>query len=128
MRMNFGEVLTIEDLGNHSAATVIELGILLAGTVNVTPDLKRKHFYEIEDERTVYYIHVSPATGTIFFLATWENLRASSFPTHQRHTTHAQSPTQSRTPKTPPESGIVNTEALLTQSLATHQERAMSIK
>jgi hypothetical protein len=44
--MNFGEVLTIEDLGNHAAAAVIGLGILLAGPVNVTPDLKRKGFYE----------------------------------------------------------------------------------
>jgi hypothetical protein len=70
--MNFGEVLTIEDLGNHSAATVIELGILLAGTVNVTPDLKRKNFYEVEDGSTVYNIHVSPVSGTIFFLAAWE--------------------------------------------------------
>jgi hypothetical protein len=77
MRMNFGEVLWIEDLGNHSAAAVIDLAILLAGTVNVTPDLKRKGFYEVEDGSTVYYIHVSPASGTIFFLATWENLVTS---------------------------------------------------
>jgi len=77
MRMNFGEVLKIEDLGNHSVATVIELGILLAGTVNVTPDPKRKGFYEIEDGSTVYYFHVSPASGKIFLLATWENLAAS---------------------------------------------------
>jgi hypothetical protein len=76
MRMNFGEVLTIEDLGSHSAATVVELGILLAGPVNVTPDLKRKGFYEIEDGSNVYYIHVSPVSGMIFFLATWEKLIA----------------------------------------------------
>jgi hypothetical protein len=76
MRMNFGEVLKIEDLGNHSAATVISLGILLAGTVNITPDLKRKGFYEVEDGSTVYYIHVSPASGNIFLLATWEKLAA----------------------------------------------------
>jgi hypothetical protein len=80
MRMNFGEVLTIEDLGNHSAATVVSLGILLAGTVKVTPDTKRKHFYEFEAGGTVYYIHVSPVTGTIFLLATWENLAASGKP------------------------------------------------
>jgi len=76
MRMNFGEVLKIEDLGNHSAATVISLGILLADTVNVTPDSKRKGFYEVENGSTVYYIHVSPVSGTIFFLATWEKLPA----------------------------------------------------
>jgi hypothetical protein len=77
MRLNFGEVLMIEDLGNHSAATVIGLGILLAGTVNVTPDPKRKDSYEVEDGSTVYYIHVSPVSGTIFFLAEWEKLTES---------------------------------------------------
>jgi hypothetical protein len=80
--MNFGEVLTIEDLGNHSAATVIGLAILLAGTANVTPDPKRRYFYEIEDGRTVYFIHVSPVSGTIFFLAAWENLAASQAELH----------------------------------------------
>ena len=74
MRMNFGEVLTIEDLGENSAATVIGLGILLAGTLNVTPDPKRKNFYGVEDGSTVYYIHMSPVSGTIFLLATWETL------------------------------------------------------
>jgi hypothetical protein len=83
MRMNFGEVLTIEDLGNHSAATVIELGILLAGTVNITPDPKRKGFYEVEDRSTVYYIHVSPVSGTIFFLATWKKLTAPQAQAHR---------------------------------------------
>ena len=76
MRTNFGEVLKIEDLGNHSAATVISLAILLAGTVNVTPDSKREGFYEIENGSTVYYIHVSPVSGAIFFLAAWGNLAA----------------------------------------------------
>jgi hypothetical protein len=82
MRMNFGEVLTIEDLGNHSAAAVIGLGILLAGAVNVTPDLKRKNFYEVEDRSTVYYIHVSPVSGTVFFIATWEKPAAPRAQVH----------------------------------------------
>jgi hypothetical protein len=60
MRMNFGEVLNVQALDNHSVATVVELGILLAGSIDVTPDPKRKHFYEIEDGRTVYYVYVSP--------------------------------------------------------------------
>ena len=78
MQMNFGQVLVIEDLGNHSAATVISLGLLLVGTARVTPDAKRDDFYEIEDEGTVYYIHRSPVSGTIFLLATWENTAALS--------------------------------------------------
>lgn len=74
MRMNFTEVLAIEALGNHSAATAIDPGILPADTVNVTPGSKRKNSYEVEDGSTVYYILVSPFSGTIFFLAAWEKL------------------------------------------------------
>lgn len=76
MRMNFGRVINIEDLGKHPAATVIGLGILLAGTVNVTPDPKRKGFYEVDGGRTVYYIHMTSSNRTIFLLATWENVAA----------------------------------------------------
>jgi hypothetical protein len=85
MRMNFGEVLAIEDLGNHSPATVIGLGILLADTVNVTPDSKRRNFYEVEDASSVYYIHVSPVCGTVFLLATWEKQVASRAQVEMAH-------------------------------------------
>jgi hypothetical protein len=78
MRMNFGRVIKIEDLGKHPAATVIGLGILLAGTVNVTRDPKRKAFYEIDGGRTVYYIHAASSSRTIFLLATWEKVAASA--------------------------------------------------
>jgi hypothetical protein len=74
MRMNFGPVLEIEDLGNHHAATLIHLGILLAGTVNATPDPKRNGFYEVEGGATVYYIYVSPVSQTISLLACWTNV------------------------------------------------------
>ena len=74
MRMNFGEVFEIQDLGDHPALTVITLGILLAGEVDVTPDPERKDFYEIESASTVYYIYVSPVTGTISLIATWKDV------------------------------------------------------
>jgi hypothetical protein len=73
MKMNFGEVFEIEDLGNHAAATVIRLSILLAGTVNATLDPKRKYFYEVEGGGTVYYIYVSPLSGKISLVASWAN-------------------------------------------------------
>ena len=74
MRMNFGEVLEIKDLGKHPAVAVIRLGILLAGTVSVTPDPKRKNFYEVEGVSTVYYIYVSPISGTVSLIATWKTM------------------------------------------------------
>lgn len=73
MRMNFGKVVEIEDLGKHSPATVVSLGVLLAGNVNATPDPKRKHFYEIEQGAAVYYVYFSPFSGKIFLLASWKN-------------------------------------------------------
>jgi hypothetical protein len=72
--MNFGEVFEIEDLGNHPGLTVICLGILLAGSVNVTPDPKRKNFYDVEEGSTIFYIYVSPANGKISLIAAWENI------------------------------------------------------
>jgi len=72
--MNFGPVLEIEDLGNHHAATLIHLGILLAGPVNATPDPKREGFYEVEGGSTVYYIYVSPVSEAISLLACWTNV------------------------------------------------------
>ncbi len=74
MRMNFGEILKIEDLGKHSAVTVIRLGIVLAGTVNVTPDPKRENFYDVEAGSSVYYIYVSPITGRISLIAALKNM------------------------------------------------------
>jgi hypothetical protein len=73
MRLNFGPVLEIEDLGHHPVGTVLTLGILLSGPVDVTPDPKRKGFYEVEGGSTVYYIYVSPVSGTISLLAVWMN-------------------------------------------------------
>jgi len=78
MRMNFGPVFEIEDLGNHPVTTVLTLGILLAGPVEVTPDPKRKGLYEVEGGSTGYYIYVSPVSGTISLLAVWTNVVPST--------------------------------------------------
>ena len=74
LRMSFGPVLEIEDLGDHYPATVIELGILLAGDVDVVADPKRKGVYEVEGGSTIYYIYVSPVSGIISLLACWTNV------------------------------------------------------
>ena len=46
---------------------------LLASGAIKTADPKRRGFYEIESDSTVYYIHVLPATGKVLLLATWQN-------------------------------------------------------
>jgi hypothetical protein len=68
----------IEDLGNHPTETVAALRGLLAGRANTIPDPKRKGFYEIESDSAVYYIHVSPVTGKVLLLATWQNEAVSA--------------------------------------------------
>jgi hypothetical protein len=78
MLINFGQEVEIEDLGNHPAETLMKLQDGLIGGVTVTPDPKRTGFYEFESDSIVYYIHVSPVSGTIFLLATWRNVAASS--------------------------------------------------
>ncbi len=68
----------IEDLGNHTAQTVVALRSLLASGASATADPKRTGFYEIESDSVIYYIHVSPATGKILLLATWQNEAVST--------------------------------------------------
>lgn len=63
----------IEGLGRHSAESISRLQQLLAGGARVIPDPKRPDFYEVESGAEVYYIYVSPVTGTILLLATWGN-------------------------------------------------------
>ena len=72
-QLHFGEAFEIRDLGSHTAATVTTLALLLAGTVDVRPDPKRKDFYKVVDGSQVYYIHVSPVTGIIYLLAVWQS-------------------------------------------------------
>jgi hypothetical protein len=82
-QMHFGEAFEIRDLGSHTAATVTTLALLLAGTVDVRPDPKRKDFYKVVDGSQVYYIHVSPVTGIIYLLAVWQNAVAQSKVVHR---------------------------------------------
>ena len=63
----------IEDIGNHPAKAVSDLRCLLAGGASKVADPKRRGFYEVESDSLVYYIHVSPVTGKILLLATWQN-------------------------------------------------------
>jgi hypothetical protein len=68
MQMHFGEAFEIRDLGNHTAATVTTLALLLAGTVDVRPDPKRKNFYEVSDGLQVY-LHSRLASGRDYLSA-----------------------------------------------------------
>jgi hypothetical protein len=68
----------IEDIGNHEAGAVAALRNLLATGANAIADPKRNGFYEVESDSAVYYIHVSPSTGKVLLLATWQNEAVTS--------------------------------------------------
>jgi hypothetical protein len=78
MDTNVNSMAQIEDLGNHTAQTVVALRSLLAGGASTTADPKRSGFYEVESDSVIYYIHVSPVTGKILLLATWQNEAVST--------------------------------------------------
>jgi hypothetical protein len=78
MVTNLSGKAQIEDLGNHSTETVAALRGLLAGGASSIADPKRSGFYEIESDLVVYYIHVSPVTGKVLLLATWQNEAVSA--------------------------------------------------
>jgi hypothetical protein len=73
MVANLSGKAQIEDLGNHPTETVAALRSLLAGGASTIADPKRRGFYEVESDSAVYYIHVSPVTGKVLLLATWQN-------------------------------------------------------
>ncbi|HEV2388726.1 MAG TPA: hypothetical protein VGS20_15900 [Candidatus Acidoferrales bacterium] len=80
MNMNLSSTnqhLLIEDPGNHPAETVGRLRLLLDGGAELYEDARHESFYEVHDESLVYYVHVSPATGRVYLLATWPKLTAS---------------------------------------------------
>jgi hypothetical protein len=87
--VSFGEVFEIRDLRNHSAGTLITLALLLAGVAQVTPDPKRKDFFEVEGGSETYYIHVSPVNRIIYLLAVWQKSRTEEA---GRKVTHMISP------------------------------------
>ncbi len=62
----------IEDLRNHPAEMVEKLRQLLASGAPAKPDPRRANFYELENHSQVFYIHISPANGKVWLLATWQ--------------------------------------------------------
>ncbi len=73
MVANLSGKAQIEDLGNHPTETVAALRSLLAGGASTIADPKRSGFYEVASDSVIYYIHVSPVSGKILLLATWQN-------------------------------------------------------
>ncbi len=72
------EIAQIRNLRNHPWQDVEALRRLLSAGAEVTPDPRRKNFYEVEGASQVYYIHVPPASSRVMFLAVWPKARAAA--------------------------------------------------
>lgn len=63
--------LKIENLRHYPNDLVEKLrGLLLTGT-EARPDPSRKGFYDVYNGTRVFFIHVSPVSGSVLFLASW---------------------------------------------------------
>ena len=69
---------TIENLGKYSAESVEKLRQLLASGAPAEPDTHRKDFYELQNGKSVYWIHISPVNGHVVLLAIWQTPRVTS--------------------------------------------------
>ena len=82
MVLRLDQDLTIENTRRHPEEEVQMLRGLLASGAKVSADPHRAHFYELENGTRVFYFHVSPVTGHVLLLASWEKdavaLQASS--------------------------------------------------
>jgi hypothetical protein len=61
----------VDNVRNYPAQTIKELEQLLLSGVSALPDLKRKHFYDLEADERTFFIQISSITGRVALLATW---------------------------------------------------------
>ncbi len=76
--LRFNGNLAVEDLRSHPPEIVEKLRKLLKDGTAANRDPHRENFYEVENGSHVYFIHVLPATGKVFLLATWDKGMAAT--------------------------------------------------
>ncbi len=60
----------IDNLGHYSRDTVGQLRNLLLSGTQAVPDPLRANFFDLDDGRRVFYIHLRP-TGKVLLIASW---------------------------------------------------------
>jgi hypothetical protein len=65
------QVQSIENPRNHPNEAVTALQNLLKSGAPLRKDPRRPNMFEVDDEDCVFYIYVSPSTGTVTLLAAW---------------------------------------------------------
>ena len=62
---------SIENPRGYATDTIEDLRNLLLSGGHGQQDPHREHFYELEGNREIFFIHVSPITGNVLLLAKW---------------------------------------------------------
>ena len=73
MRLRLCGDRKIENLRGYQHEIVAELRALLATGAQATPDPQRPGFFDVCGGNRVFFIHVSPVSGTVMLLATWRD-------------------------------------------------------
>lgn len=77
MLLRLDTIPTIENLNHHAEAIVQRLASLLQYGAFAEPDPRRKGFYDVSDGTRVFFIHISPVSGKVLLLASWESVPAA---------------------------------------------------
>ncbi len=71
MTLRLDGKLQIENLHNYPPETVERLRALLVSGAEAQPDARRKNFYDVQNCRQIFFIHVSPETRKVMLLGSW---------------------------------------------------------
>ena len=73
MRLRLCGDRNIDNMRGYAPEIVSELRTLLATGAKATPDPHRPGFFDLHNGDRVFFIHVSPVSGTVMLLASWRN-------------------------------------------------------
>jgi hypothetical protein len=62
---------TIENPRGHSPETLRRLREALSSAAPAVADVRRPHFFEVQADEQVFYVHISPLSQKVTLLATW---------------------------------------------------------
>ncbi len=62
----------IDNIHNYPQSIVDRLSTLLTVGAVADVDPRRKGFYDVADAGRTFFIHISPVSGKVFLLASWQ--------------------------------------------------------
>src|ERR1700676_4822615 len=71
MLLRMKQLPGVDNLQNYPAETIKELEDLLLSGGSALPDPKRKGFYDLESDKRIFFINISPISSRVLLLASW---------------------------------------------------------